>query len=840
MRRAFRTPFNPSVVSSSSVVVSPFLWWGCIGYGSQSTKSGFKNRFSKHGLGVAAFLGMAGLYSIKRNEENLMDMVAQFANYPLTFEVANQFVESYLTIHQFSKFTENRNPSNGKRRLFFRGETLKEAHNTLRYGKSPIVIDLNGIVTPKVVDKTLHPHDAESPGTCRGLTGLTSDLASLAAYEAVHLIIPGKTKIAPTSLHATDANHNPKDQFVMAGLAKEDIFATVYRNPETGVFFKIEINQNFVGDVSCLELDEQMRGIIALLPESDVKQTLEHCINPELRCQDFYEKKLAPCVASHAAAVEARRLFQRVNLPDETGAVWFVNRLEHALSNGDDVVEDFRSDEAVDHANVLRTTDGRVFVRFGDQRGGNPGGFFMGHDNEPYYIKHAPANELVLTPDEEEAGLSVTTNDPRRMNSTRFQNEYLMGQLYRAFGIRVPKTHLIYFKKDGVDHVGIASKFERDLVRYDTYLDGDIVRTGWCDNKHFSSVLQRGGLVDFLLGDYDVIGLAFDNTLGKKSKLTGHLYPVRIDPGAGLLFKAKGTPLDLADDASDFLTNELGPGNWYDVFGQTFGLCFQGLLNDFDILSSAIATLEKVSPEQLAYTIRKYKYNDDALTDYVIDLVLKRREALLKKAKTLHQKLYVKKTGEEIVMSREKNQSSIAKVLNNSSWSFAFLSGLRSGSGFIGHRRRSSVVPTEVSDTAAVARKGSSFSMSGAISVDDAVVKKARALSNSLMRKSSLMVMNNQQETKKNTSFEQNELYMIFFGLAVVVVYAAVLQSLSFDGLAEESLIFDRKNPEKWREFGEVVAFEGDSNASSDSDEEEESETNLDSDSLIIASPKRM
>ena len=45
----------------------------------------------------------------KEGEENLANAAAQLANYPLTFETANQLIESYLMLQEYSTFTQIKN-----------------------------------------------------------------------------------------------------------------------------------------------------------------------------------------------------------------------------------------------------------------------------------------------------------------------------------------------------------------------------------------------------------------------------------------------------------------------------------------------------------------------------------------------------------------------------------------------------------------------------------------------------------------------------------------------------------------------------------------------------------
>lgn len=591
-------------------------------------KSANENGSSRYKMAMAAAFLSAIIYQFLNEKHRISHLISTASNAQIPFEYVQQLVEFYLTETQLSVFSENRDPKTGERRMFFMGESAEQARETLINGKAPITTANGHLTLPQVIDKTLHSDTANLPGTCLGLTGLTADLESTKEYEAVHLVVPSQSKILITSLHATSEDHNDKNQFATAGLRKEEIFATLYRDPKTKAFCRIELNENFTGDLAELELDSlYMPDIIALLPDEKIKAILRERINPNLHPNTLYESKLAPCATSHRAAVEARRLFKRNH----------------------DALDIMRGEEERDHVNVIHTEDNRVFYRYSEQGGGNPGGFFMGHDNEAYYIKYGLAHGQVLTDDEIEAGISETTDDPRRMNRTRFENEFLIGQLYRVFGIDVPKTHLIQFKKDGQWYIGIASKFIPDLRKYDTYKN----KQGWRESAEFLVKLQIGGLLDFLFGNYDVIGLGFDNTLGRFNKLTKELDPIRIDPGAGLLFRAKGTPLDLDTTADDFLTESLTPGLWYEIYEGSFGCTFQDLIQQHNILYQAIRVVESVSPDQIAAVFNQHGYQDAALNKKMLETVLKRREALLTRAHQLLRKLFVENVQEQIAISSE-------------------------------------------------------------------------------------------------------------------------------------------------------------------------------------------
>ncbi len=136
-------------------------------------------------------------------------------------------------------------------------------------------------------------------------------------------------------------------------------------------------------------------------------------------------------------------------------------------------------------------------VKYGEQRGSNLGGYYHMKDNpaERYYVK---------IPDNVEVA----------------KNEMLASKLYQAAGVEVPE--LTYVQVG--DKLGIASRIIDGLDS----LDMAAVKAGKIAG------IGDNFVVDAWLGDWDVVGLSYDNLLQKGGRA------VRIDVGGSLRFRAQG------------------------------------------------------------------------------------------------------------------------------------------------------------------------------------------------------------------------------------------------------------------------------------------------------------
>lgn len=137
-------------------------------------------------------------------------------------------------------------------------------------------------------------------------------------------------------------------------------------------------------------------------------------------------------------------------------------------------------------------------VQYKGRAGSNKGAYYHDVNNmaERYYIK-IPANEEIA------------------------KNEMLASKLYQAAGVEVPD--LKFITVDGKQ--SIASTVIDNVTENKTALIDGLIRTGVQDNF----------VVDAWLGNWDVVGLNFDNLLIKDG-----VRAVRIDVGGSLRFRAQG------------------------------------------------------------------------------------------------------------------------------------------------------------------------------------------------------------------------------------------------------------------------------------------------------------
>ncbi len=134
-------------------------------------------------------------------------------------------------------------------------------------------------------------------------------------------------------------------------------------------------------------------------------------------------------------------------------------------------------------------------TKIGAQKGSNPGGTYQDTETgQKWYIKQ---------PDSEEVA----------------RNEVLAGKLYEAAGAEVPRLEMV--EVDGTR--SIASQIIEGL---DTGAPG----TDWGDVDGAHSQF----MVDAWLGNWDVVGLDYDNLLIKGGRA------VRVDTGGALRFRAQG------------------------------------------------------------------------------------------------------------------------------------------------------------------------------------------------------------------------------------------------------------------------------------------------------------
>ncbi len=236
------------------------------------------------------------------------------------FQKISDFVERYMEKHYHTEFQENLTAA-GKRRVYFRGETEKEAKKVLENNRSPLLISLNTgeFGFPAVKDATLHPTEDLPSGYTRSVISLTSDLDTTVSFgrgEAVLVVVPTKQRVAAVSQHAVAVENDLKQsgseyEYICGGVHRNDILGVAYREHREGVgyvFSRFELNEAFTGDIEKLELDKQMEPLIALLPDHEPsKARLLKCVDPTVRYQSHYESLLSANAKEHEKKVFERR-----------------------------------------------------------------------------------------------------------------------------------------------------------------------------------------------------------------------------------------------------------------------------------------------------------------------------------------------------------------------------------------------------------------------------------------------------------------------------------------------------------------------------------------------------
>lgn len=140
--------------------------------------------------------------------------------------------------------------------------------------------------------------------------------------------------------------------------------------------------------------------------------------------------------------------------------------------------------------------DGASWTQIGPQAGSNPGGLYQDTSTgDKWYVKF-PSNPAIA------------------------RNEALTAQLYELAGIEAPEVRFV----DVGGKRGIASRFVEGLERSKAALV-----SGQLEG------LAEGFATDAWVGNWDVVGLNYDNLLVKGGRA------FRVDTGGGLLYRAQGS-----------------------------------------------------------------------------------------------------------------------------------------------------------------------------------------------------------------------------------------------------------------------------------------------------------
>ena len=247
--------------------------------------------------------------------------------------------------------------------------------------------------------------------------------------------------------------------------------------------------------------------------------------------------------------------------------------------------------------------------------GSNQGGFFKHNESgQECYVKWLPASDT--------------------KNVDRLKNEFLALKLYELFGVNVPKGEIFQFTNEkGQEQVGIITpKIENVSQVSDIY-----------GNKKafdaFRKKAQEDFLIDSLLANYDVVGLAMDN-LHYNTK-TGE--PFRIDPGGALRYRAQGGDKwakgQFNESADEFEEMESGINDktrYNQLVLQQSSAVFKGV-HESPSLAVGLHKLESISEEQIRKCVEENFHDNSSeegrlQNEKMIDILLARRNTLILKA----------------------------------------------------------------------------------------------------------------------------------------------------------------------------------------------------------------
>lgn len=227
--------------------------------------------------------------------------------------------------------------------------------------------------------------------------------------------------------------------------------------------------------------------------------------------------------------------------------------------------------------------DGSSMVKYAEQKGSNPGGFYKAQDGTKWYLK---------TP-----GSGGVEKDYEAA-----RNEVLANKLYKAAGVRVAEVDLANI--DG--KVGVASKI-MDL------------KTGTAAELAKAKGTYEGFAVDAWLANWDVVGLKYDNLL-----LDSAGNAVRLDTGGALRYRAK-TGLKGSLFGND--VNELE--TFLSAKNPQANAVFSGI-TDQQIVES-INKVAAVTPTQIVDLVNAYGPVGTTDRETLINRLLARRKYLVEK-----------------------------------------------------------------------------------------------------------------------------------------------------------------------------------------------------------------
>lgn len=231
------------------------------------------------------------------------------------------------------------------------------------------------------------------------------------------------------------------------------------------------------------------------------------------------------------------------------------------------------------------------FTKVGGKPGGsNPGGVYT-KEGEKYLVK----GNLQLQ------NGAVT----KGMSDDRAHNEVLATKLMQAAGIKAPDMEIVDLGKEYGGGLGVAVKWIDGAEPFNKNLG------------YHKQAIQEQYAVHAWLGNYDVLGQGYDNTV----MLQGNA--INIDPGGAILFRAQGKLKDKFEpDAPEWESMRKTTIEQSAVFGpMTEGA-----------LQNSAKQLANISDDTIKKLVDAHGPGDAAAKKKLADTLIKRRDAILEKA----------------------------------------------------------------------------------------------------------------------------------------------------------------------------------------------------------------
>lgn len=220
----------------------------------------------------------------------------------------------------------------------------------------------------------------------------------------------------------------------------------------------------------------------------------------------------------------------------------------------------------------------------GTQGGSNEGGIMTAPNGDQYYVK--------------------TPSNPAHAKS-----EVVAAKLYALAGSGIPVVDAAIAKNNaGKNVIGVASKWETEAKGFDL------------KNLSHVEAAQKEFAVHAWLGNWDSVGLGFDNVLVKKNA-SGGVSAMCIDAGGSLEFRAQGGAKEFGKVPKEW--DSLRDPNVNPNSAAVFGQMTPGQLQ------WSASKLSHIKREDVEAIVTKHLAGDAAKQKEMVDTLMARRDAIL-------------------------------------------------------------------------------------------------------------------------------------------------------------------------------------------------------------------